>query len=409
MLIHKAPGEMLFGARLLRSELSPDRMPSDEREWDRQIVTKRGVTILYNLSVPDKSWLSENPAATAFIRRTDRKALKSDEAVADVFIVMQREPWTLAVFYHESRKAFDDAVRALAREDRYIVCTPHGWHSHKVYLRTRKHLSLVEQSLARTGRSIVAIRPDDDAEKITLDLNDKLAGIPYRALRDYFGDLTRYPDYSLTVSGLENAFSLPIARARALIKALLTDGLIELDTSRVYDYKGRLEKKPRQFKLTTKGRSLAGASTIPRMNRATIDKLVASVWKRALEVASDERFTMQFEMLGIFGSVMDKQAQDFGDLDVVYRLGFKPQWERPDDNVSRWHRDIENFHVSHFPADDESWSGKRFYGMQHRPLRHIRGRQGRISVHEESDLRRLEEKHPVPHRLLFGKRIANGH
>jgi hypothetical protein len=406
MLIHKAQGEMWFGTRLYRTYADDDRMPSDEREWDRQI-TKRGVTILYNLTAPDKSWLSENPAATAFIRRTDRKALKSDESVADVFIVIEREPWTLAVFYHESRKAFDDAVRALAREDRYIVHTPHGWHTHKVYLRTREHLSLVEQSLARTGRSIVAIRPADDTEKITLDLNDKLAGIPYRVLRDYFGDIIRYPDYSLTVSGLENVFSLPTARTRALIRALLTEGLIEHDTSRAYHLDGRLVEKARQFKLSTKGHSLAGASTMPRMTRATIDKLVASVWKRALEVASDERFAMKFDMLGVFGSVMDSQAQDFGDLDVVYRLCYKPRWERKGDS-SQWHRDIENFHVGHFPADDEVWSGRRFRGIRYRPLQHIRGRQGRISVHDESDLRHLEEKHPVPHRLLFGRRLTNG-
>ena len=403
MLIYKGVGEMWFGTRLRRTSPDFDRMPSDALVWDRQIVTKKGVTILYNLSAPDKSWLSENPIATAFIRRTDRKALKSGESVADVFIILGREPWTLAVFYHESRKAFNNAIRAVAREDRYIVQTPHGWHSHKVYLRTRAHVSLVEQALARTGRSIVAIRPTDGAEKITLDLNDKLAGIPYRALRDYFGDIIRYPISSFGISNLENAFSVPSTRARALIRALLTEELIEPDPSRdYYDYKGRFVKS-RQFKLTTKGLSLAGASTMPRMTRATIDKLVVNVWQRALEVNADERFTMQFDMLGVFGSVMDSQAQDFGDLDVVYRLKYKPYWEEREGD-SQWHNDIENFHVGHFPADDEAWSGKRFHGMQHRPLMHIRGRQGRISVHNESDLRRLEEKHPVPSRLLFGKR-----
>ena len=396
MLIHTATGEMWIGIDMWSSYADNKHMPADERQWDRQAVTRYGDTVVFNVmsTVP---MLSETPikercsvsTAETFVRRCCRKALKPNEVVLHAFLIQRRERWPLGVFYHESRKTFQTTLWSLTtRDDRYPIESPQGAHAHKVYFRTRKHLTTVAKALERTGQRMVVIRPADDAAKIDLDLNDTLAGMPYWVLRDFFRNLSIF--VSVSARTLEHCLCVPTKRAQAIFEALLAEQFIEPNPE--------YGPEDLRFQLATKGISLTQARTMRRMNRATIDKLVANVWKRALEVNADDRFVMRFAMLGIFGSVMDEQAQDFGDLDVVFRLDYKPSWEE-----RRGSRDIEQFHVQHFPQDD-TWD--RFRGIHNRPLQHLRGRQGRISVHDEDDLRRLEEKHSVPYRLLFGKRMA---
>lgn len=192
------------------------------------------------------------------------------------------------------------------------------------------------------------------------------------------------------------------ARKRhADIPADLVDTLIE---------HGLAEKnREGDIDITAQGRSIRGIKLVPRMNRATINKLVTDVEKRVREVNADDRFVKRFEMLGLFGSVLNEDAIDFGDLDVVFRLGYKERWESLcQANIaakrSGFADQVSEFHLTHFPADGRRSMIGAFEGMDNRPLQYVKSRRTRIAFHDESDLASLEMDGPVPYRLLFGER-----
>ena len=413
MLIHHAPTEMFVGTRIWPSSVTHDiRIPSDGN-WDRRIAV-RGVPILFDV---ERRRRGSNPAdslPTSLMLEFAPEVLAANEMVSRAFIVRKCERWTLGVFYLESEaeKTFHEALDPLVVDDDY-QCVPQARHAYKVYFRTRKHLSLIERAVARTGvkKRMVPVRPDKDANKVWLDLDETLVGIPYWAYRDFLGNLSL--GYYYNVHTIEHAFGVPVDRAQTVMDTLVAEGFIKIQKSLRHD------GTPAQdtFYLAVKGQSLAAATTMRRMDRATIDKLLAAVHQRTLEVNADERFVMQFEMLGVFGSVLDEGAMDFGDLDVVFRLGYKPHWKKRQNELEklRWTDEIMTFHVRHFPEDESvyrenrrvfAWRpdlrGAAMNRLARRPLLHVRARQSRISLNSEDYVSHLLED--GRYRLLYGER-----
>jgi hypothetical protein len=145
------------------------------------------------------------------------------------------------------------------------------------------------------------------------------------------------------------------------------------------------------------------------MNRTAIDRLVADVESRASEVNTDDRFVIGFAMLGIFGSVFNQEAKDFGDLDLFFRTEFKPYWDARRKSLDgRWQSDMNEHDLRHFPVDANTrYLGSIAPGVFTRPLQHIKARRGRISLHNEDDIEALERTASIPQRLLFGSRTAH--
>lgn len=168
---------------------------------------------------------------------------------------------------------------------------------------------------------------------------------------------------------------------------------------------GLVTRDDRGLKITKLGIRVRATSMIPRMNRVAINQLVTNVQKRVSEVNSDDRFGMEFAMLGLFGSVLNEQAKDFGDLDVFYRLEYKPFWEkRKREAPDEWEDELCEHHLEHFPQDEHVSSMWLVDCVDTRALKHAKGRQGRISLHSEYMIQTLEANQIVPQRLLFGVR-----
>jgi len=110
-----------------------------------------------------------------------------------------------------------------------------------------------------------------------------------------------------TLGELESAASVTAGEGPALIKALLSEGLIEAA--------GR-----DAWKITQAGQTLSSATAAERVTRATAEKALLQFLGRVEQVNNDPYFLGKVTRVVLFGSMLKPEVDRLSDVDVAVEL-----------------------------------------------------------------------------------------
>lgn len=100
------------------------------------------------------------------------------------------------------------------------------------------------------------------------------------------------------------------------VNAMLRDGIIV-----------RTDHDTSWFTATAKGRQIACAKFVRRLTRAQADSLFEAFMKRVREVNRSNDFVLEVSELVLFGSYIDEQRNDIGDIDLAMSLKKKAKFQ----------------------------------------------------------------------------------
>ena len=121
-----------------------------------------------------------------------------------------------------------------------------------------------------------------------------------RACRDDW----RFPEY------VAERVHLPLQEASALLERLEAEGFLERGEEK---WDGALEPV---WTTAVRGGALAQASFLKPITRESAEGLLAGVVERAATYNEDPGKPIWVERLVLFGSLLDEEAVDFGDVDI---------------------------------------------------------------------------------------------
>jgi predicted transcriptional regulator/predicted nucleotidyltransferase len=134
--------------------------------------------------------------------------------------------------------------------------------------------------------------------------NEKIANIPTVKIRDYFKEIRTI---GIIKSELGRYFNIDTKKINLLINKLLQDGLIE-------------KSQKREYQLTMKGQALCAARSVPPMNKEKADKIFKEFMQRVEEINNDNYYLCKIEKLLLFGSYLNSDNNDYGDIDIAFEL-----------------------------------------------------------------------------------------
>jgi len=141
-----------------------------------------------------------------------------------------------------------------------------------------------------------------------IDPKGAVAGRPALLVRQTLRHLrTRLP---WGLSELESAASVEAGEGRALIKALLAEGLIEAA--------GR-----NAWKVTQAGQTLSSATAAKRVTRATAQRALQQFLGRVEQVNSDPYFLGKVTRVVLFGSMLKPAVERLSDVDLAVEVASK--------------------------------------------------------------------------------------
>jgi predicted nucleotidyltransferase len=141
-----------------------------------------------------------------------------------------------------------------------------------------------------------------------IDPKGTVAGWPALLVRRTLRELRICLTWGL--SELESAVSVEAGDGRALIKALLAEGLIEPH--------GR-----GAWKLTQAGQTLSSATAAKRVTRATAQKALQQFLGRVEQVNNDPYFLGEVTRVVLFGSMLKPEVERLSDVDLAVELAPK--------------------------------------------------------------------------------------
>lgn len=109
---------------------------------------------------------------------------------------------------------------------------------------------------------------------------------------------------------------VPEAVARGWLEALEEDDFLERSIGRGWD--GTKVVGQDEWTTTVRGGALAGASFLKPITRAKASILLDGLLKRARAYNADPDKPLWLDEITVFGSFLDPDAEDFGDLDIHY-------------------------------------------------------------------------------------------
>src|SRR6266699_4102154 len=169
-----------------------------------------------------------------------------------------------------------------------------------------------------------------------IDPKGTVAGWPALVVRRTLWELRTCLTWGL--GELESAASVEAAEGRALIKALLAEGLIEAQ--------GR-----RAWKVTQAGQTLSSATGAKRVTRATAQKALQQFLGRVEQVNNDPYFLGRVKRVILFGSMLKPEVERLSDVDLAVELTSKEEdfdrarvknYERVEELSAQGHR-FRNF------------------------------------------------------------------
>jgi hypothetical protein len=214
-----------------------------------------------------------------------------------------------------------------------------------------------------------------------IDPKGAVAGRPALLVRQTLRHLrTRLP---WGLSDLESAASVEAGEGRALIKALLAEGLIEAA--------GR-----NAWKVTQAGQTLSSATAAKRVTRATAQRALLQFLGRVEQVNNDPYFLGKVTRVVLFGSMLEPAVERLSDVDLAVGVASKDadfdgarvkNYERAEELATRGHR------FRNFLERDGCWYWEVF--------RFLKGQSRVIALADYS----VEKTFvlTVPHRFLIGQ------
>jgi predicted nucleotidyltransferase len=141
-----------------------------------------------------------------------------------------------------------------------------------------------------------------------IDPKGTVAGWPTLLVRRTLRELRTCLSWGL--SELESAARVEAGEGRALIKALLAEGLIESH--------GR-----GAWKLTQAGQTLSSATAAKRVTRATAKKALQQFLGRVEQVNNDPYFLGKVTRVVLFGSMLKPEVERLSDVDLAVEVAPK--------------------------------------------------------------------------------------
>jgi predicted nucleotidyltransferase len=135
----------------------------------------------------------------------------------------------------------------------------------------------------------------------------KINNTPILKIRDFFKSLQRYRTDTFTLDKACNYFEINDIEANSLLNELSEQGFIEKSIS---DY----------YKTTLKGEALRIARCEPPIKRDKADKIVKDFMQRVEEINNNDYYLYRVSKVLLFGSYINKDAVDFGDIDIAFEL-----------------------------------------------------------------------------------------
>jgi predicted transcriptional regulator/predicted nucleotidyltransferase len=134
--------------------------------------------------------------------------------------------------------------------------------------------------------------------------NEKIANIPIIKIRDYFKEIR---NIGIIKTDLGRYFNINTKKLNLLINELLQNELIE---------KGQKGEYP----LTMKGQALCAARAVPPINKEKADKIFKEFMQRVEEINNDNYYLCKVERVLLFGSYLNPDNDDYGDIDIAFEL-----------------------------------------------------------------------------------------
>jgi len=141
-----------------------------------------------------------------------------------------------------------------------------------------------------------------------IDPQGTVAGWPALLIRRTLRQLRKRLQWGL--GELESTASVEAGEARALIKGLLAEGLIEAA--------GR-----DAWKVTQAGQTLSSATAAKRVTRATAQKALHQFLGRVEQVNSDPYFLGKVTKVILFGSMLKPEVERLSDVDLAVEVASK--------------------------------------------------------------------------------------
>ena len=141
-----------------------------------------------------------------------------------------------------------------------------------------------------------------------IDPKGTVAGWPALLVRQTLRQLRTRLQWGL--GELESAASVQAGEGRALIKALLAEGLIEAA--------GR-----NAWKVTQAGQTLSSATAAQRVTRATAQKALQQFLGRVEQVNNDPYFLGKVTRVVLFGSMLKPEVERLSDVDLAVEVASK--------------------------------------------------------------------------------------
>ena len=138
-----------------------------------------------------------------------------------------------------------------------------------------------------------------------IDKNKRINNIPIIKIRNFLRRFSRGSSEDL-LTHISGHFNLTKQEAPKIIEALVEEGYIE--------------KEGEVYYCTIKGNALSNVRFIKRMNKEKADKEFSEFMKRVENLNQNNEFIYQVKRIVIFGSYLNPENKDFGDIDIGIEL-----------------------------------------------------------------------------------------
>jgi predicted nucleotidyltransferase len=224
----------------------------------------------------------------------------------------------------------------------------------------------------------------------TMQIKGRLiAGIPALAVRDALHRARHREVFTFELFVEECKVSE--RKARDIVKALLTDKLVEIAERPRWARGGR----KRWYKTTPEGLQLSNATALPRMLRPKAEAMLADFLRRVQEVNSHAEYIYRVSTVIVSGSYA-RGENTLGDLDIFY--GLEPRFSP---------HDRENAEQRRINAARKR--GRRFsniveelYWPEHEVRLHLKARTRGLSLHSLDEFFRMEKDERFAYKVLVG-------
>jgi len=157
---------------------------------------------------------------------------------------------------------------------------------------------------------------------------EKINNIPLIKIRDYCIKIRNVGIYK---EQLGIHFNLGVKTTNNLITELLKRNFIEKTPEGAKTFFG-LHDDESDYRLTDLGYTFCNAKASTPINKEKADKIIKEILQRVEEINTNGNYLLKVKKLLIFGSYLNPQSKDYGDIDFAFEL------ERKIDNYDEYEK-----------------------------------------------------------------------